>query len=476
MAETPPPERTIQIVLAEGTRPLRILLERRLPEGGRVLITVKSGLEAQELPHGRGFDQRSLDFEIPSIGRVELHRRHSAETGAGADLLVVSAHGEPPESRLPAEPEAYDFLTKPLATKALLELAREVDEGRFPPAQDSATARVRRRLGGSPQRRPILVESPAFDRLLQLVDRVAAANATVLIQGETGSGKGMIARLLHELSPRAADRFVAINCSAFQDQLLESELFGHEKGAFTGAVAAKEGLFEVANGGTLFLDEVAEMSPAMQAKLLHVLDAGEIRRVGGTRTRHVEPRIIAASNKNLREEVRAGRFREDLLFRLNVVTLAVPPLRERRQEIPQLVEGFLERLRGQGLEAKTISPEAMALLADYAWPGNVRELANTIEGLLLLTPGDRILPRDLPPSLRPGPQRPLAEGSTLENPVASPELPPVPLSEVERQHVTRALRYTEGKKAPAARFLGIDVKTLNSKIRGYGIEVEPDEP
>jgi len=287
---------------------------------------------------------------------------------------------------------------------------------------------------------------------------VAASNAPVLISGETGTGKGLIARAIHQSSPRAEHPFLVINCSAFQDQLLESELFGHEKGAFTGAVSAKAGLFEVADGGTLFLDEVAEMSPAMQAKLLQVLDTGELRRVGGTRLWQVDTRIFAATNRDLEKEVRGGHFREDLFFRLNVVSLLVPPLRERREDIPRLVEHFLVRYQLPGQPKLTIAPAALALLVGYAWPGNVRELANTVERLVLLAPGPVITPEDLPANIRPSAEPPPRQEDT-----------PLPLTEVERLSIMRALKYTQGKKAPAARLLGIDVKTLTHKIRIYNI-------
>lgn len=458
--------RSIQVVLAEGDHPIRILLERAVPESGRLLVAVKSGTEAQETLRERSYDQTVLDLEIPELGRVELLRRH--DEGAGdSEILMVSAQS-PPQSVVEAlEPEAYDFLTKPLSSTNLAELVREAESGT---TKGSATARLGLKLKKHQLGTPILGHSPAMERLLQLVERVACSTATVLIHGETGSGKGMISRLIHELSPRSDDRFVAINCSAFQDHLLESELFGHEKGAFTGAVVAKQGLFEVADKGTLFLDEVAEMTPAMQAKLLQVLDSGELRRVGGTKLRTVETRIIAASNKDLKEEVKAKRFREDLLFRLNVVTLIVPPLRERVAEIPELIEGFMERFRNQGLPTKSLSAEAMAYLESYAWPGNVRELANTVEGLLLLTQGDTIRTDDLPQNIRPSlPSFDPTAPATASSPGASG--PPVPLTEVERVHVARVLRYTEGKKAPAARILGIDVKTLNKKIENYGIEL-----
>jgi len=268
-----------------------------------------------------------------------------------------------------------------------------------------------------------------------------------------------MAQAIHQQSPRARGPFLVINCSGFQDQLLESELFGHERGAFTGATGLKQGLFEVAGQGTLFLDEVAEMSPAMQAKLLQVLDSREFRRVGGTRVHRADVRIIAATNKDLAQEVQAARFREDLYYRLNVVSLAIPPLRERKEDIPLLIEHFLKQF-GTSYTRKTLSPEALQLLTDYAWSGNVRELGNLVERLVILTPGDLIGPEDLPSAFR------ASQGA--------PPLPPrgpVSLAEMERAHVARILAETGGRKLQAARLLGIDIKTLNKKIKDYRIEL-----
>ncbi len=300
----------------------------------------------------------------------------------------------------------------------------------------------------------IVGQSPAITSLLATVRRIASTHANVLIQGESGTGKGLVTQAIHDASPRAGGPFLVINCSGFQDQLLESELFGHEKGAFTGATAVKQGLFEVAEGGTLLLDEVGEMSPAMQAKLLQVLDTRELRRVGGTRVHRVDVRIIAATNKDLAQEVRAMRFREDLYYRLNVVSLTLPPMRERKEDIPLLVEHFLKRFGATGYPAKRLSPEALQHMVEYAWPGNARELANTIERLLILAPGEVIGPDDLPTNIR-----------VPEGPVHGPSS----LAEMERIHLTRVLAATRGKKMQAARLLGIDVKTLNQKIKRYNI-------
>ncbi|MEM8998532.1 MAG: sigma 54-interacting transcriptional regulator, partial [Acidobacteriota bacterium] len=313
---------------------------------------------------------------------------------------------------------------------------------------------------GAPGQQPILGDSEAMCGVLDVVERVAAGSASVLIGGETGTGKTLVARRIHDLSPRRGQRFVAINCSAFQDQLLESELFGHEKGAFTGALSAKQGLFEVANGGTVFLDEVGDMSSSMQAKLLQVLDDGLMRRVGGQAMKKVDVRVIAATNKNLQLEVKDGNFREDLLFRLRVIHLEMPPLRDRRDDIPKLIEHLLDRYKLPGRPRKVLTPEAIQMLASYDWPGNVRELANTVEGLTLLAPGDEIRAADLPPALRPQTRIELQTADT-----------PLPMQEIERIHIRHTLKHTEGNKAAAARLLGVDIKTLNSKIKKYGIEI-----
>ena len=448
----------IRILLTDRDRPVKIVLERALPEDGPLVVVVRSGAEAGDLISQQRFDVSQVDFELPGIGRVETRRRRDG--GQSSDFVLVNRlpaieddpeeEGEEAAERAVLEALSTDeqFLTKPFLTSQMALLARE--EAR----REGKKRSPRPELDGD----PILGQSPAMREVLELVDRIAAGSASVLIHGETGTGKTMVARRIHQLSPRADQRFVAINCSAFQDQLLESELFGHEKGAFTGAIAAKQGLFEVAHGGSLFLDEIGDMPPAMQAKLLHVLDNGEMRRVGGTKVHKVDVRIIAASNKDLQQEVRAGRFREDLLFRLNVIHFKMPRLADRRTDIPILIEFFLDRFRLASQSRKHLSPEAIQMMMSYSWPGNVRELANMVEGLILLAPGDEIRAEDLPPALRPKVKLNHGDSET-----------PLPMTEVERLHILHTLRYTEGKKAPAARLLGVDIKTLSSKIKAYGI-------
>jgi DNA-binding NtrC family response regulator len=450
------PSRPIQVLVVDDEKPTRILMERELPPSGCAVTAVQNGEEALDLSARRDFDVILLDLKMPGLGGIEVLRRLRS-TGVTAEVVVLTGHPEVESAIEAMKLGAYDYLTKPFKLAEVEAVLQRAAEKRRLQVENAA---LRRMVGQRDDAMVVLGESPAILALIEVIGRVAVSNAPVLISGETGTGKGLVARVIHRSSPRADHPFLTINCSAFQDQLLESELFGHEKGAFTGAVGAKAGLFEVADGGTLFLDEVAEMSPAMQAKLLQVLDTGELRRVGGTRFKRVDTRIFAATNTDLPQEVRGGRFREDLFFRLNVVSLTVPPLRERQEDIPRLVEHFLERFRLPGQPKKSVSSEALQRLTGYAWPGNVRELANTIERLALLAPGPVLLPDDLPANIRPAVAMSAREGEA-----------PLSLAEVERLSIIRALRYTEGKKAPAARILGIDVKTLTHKIRIYGIHV-----
>ncbi|MFQ5847395.1 MAG: sigma-54-dependent transcriptional regulator [Candidatus Methylomirabilales bacterium] len=449
-------KRPVQVLVVDDEKPTRILMERELPQSGCAVVTAENGEEALAVLTRQDFDVVLLDLKMPGLGGMETLRRLRG-TGVTAEVVVLTGHPEVESAIEAMKLGAYDYLTKPFKLSEVEAVLRRAAEKRQ--LQEENTA-LRRMVGQRGDDAVILGESEGMRSLLAMVGRVAASNAPILISGETGTGKGLIARALHQASPRADRPFLVINCSAFQDQLLESELFGHEKGAFTGAVSAKAGLFEVADGGTVFLDEVAEMSPAMQTKLLQVLDTGELRRVGGTRLRRIDTRIFAATNKDLDQQVRAGHFREDLFFRLNVVNLAVPPLRDRSEDIPCLLEHFLDQFRLPGRERKSFSPEAVDVLSGYAWPGNVRELANTVERLVLLAPGTVIQPDDLPRNIRPSVELQPQEGDA-----------PLSLAEVERLSIIRTLRYTQGKKAPAARLLGIDVKTLTHKIRAYNIPI-----
>jgi DNA-binding NtrC family response regulator len=319
------------------------------------------------------------------------------------------------------------------------------------------------RLTFESPRYQIIGSSPAMQKVVQLIEKVAPADATVLVRGESGTGKELVARALHHNSPRRGRPLVTVNCAALQENLLESELFGHEKGAFTGAVQAKTGLIEVAEGGTLFIDEVAEMAPALQAKLLRVLEDGCYRRVGGTKECHADVRVIAATNKPLDEEQRAGRFRDDLFYRLNVVSIDLPPLRERREDIPALVEHFLTTRQLRKACCK-VDPEAMQALLAYDWPGNIRELANVLERARILAEGNLLTLDDLPEALQTAP--PLTE-------VSGPDS--LNLHEMERRNAQAALQRANGNKVQAAKLLGITRRALYRLIEKYRLEGKQGE-
>jgi DNA-binding NtrC family response regulator len=444
----------MRVLVVDDEEPFRILMESELGRMGHSVQCVQSGEEALSALAARDFEVVLLDLKMPGMGGMEALKRMK-EAGLSAEVIVLTGHPDIDDAIQAMKLGAYDYLTKPARLSEVEEVLKRAAEKKRLQKENIALRRMVAQIEGPPL---ILGGSPAIRSLLQTIERIAPTDANVLIQGETGTGKGLVARAIHQGSRRSAQPFLAVNCSAFPEQLLESELFGHEKGAFTGAVSAKPGLFEVADGGTLFLDEVGEMSPAMQAKLLQVLDAGELRRVGSTRTLKVNVRILASTNKDPAQEVQAGRFREDLHYRLNVITMTLPRLRERKDDIPLLIDHFLHQFRLPGQKTKGVSDKVLALLVDYPWPGNVRELANTIERLVILSPGPVIGPDDLPPNIRT-PHQSLGKEAPSH----------LSLSEIERLHILKVLERTQGKKAEAARLLGIHLKTLNRKLKAYRI-------
>lgn len=305
----------------------------------------------------------------------------------------------------------------------------------------------------------VIYKSEAMHQLMHMVSRVAPSSATVLILGESGTGKELIAHQIHEKSNRANKPFVAINCGALRETLLESELFGHEKGAFTGAYSKKLGLAEVAHGGTLFLDEIGEMSPGIQAKLLRFLQEGEIYRVGGKEPIRVDIRLISATNRELEKEVIKGNFREDLFYRINTITLSTPPLRRRKDDIPVLIDHFLKKGPHQFLNrGQSVDDEAMHVLMKYDWPGNIRELQNVCERLQILADGEVVTVNDLPDTIKSPDQKVLIDDYD----------PTMPLHELEKRYILKALSYFEGNKTQAANALGITIKTLYNKLHEYG--------
>ncbi len=414
-----------------------------------------SGEAALAALEARGADAVVTDWKMPQMDGLELLRRLQARQ-PGLPVVLLTAYASVSSAVAAMREGAFDYITKPFDNDELrtvigraLELTRLARENRW----------LRQEVETRYAADQVIAESPRSRELLTLVRRVAPSRATVLIQGESGTGKELVARLLHYWSERVGRPFVAVNCKAFAEGVLESELFGHEKGAFTGAAAARAGCFERASGGTLFLDEIGEIGDDFQAKLLRVLQEGEVLRVGGTEARRVDVRVVAATNRVLREETAAGRFREDLFFRLNVIPIQLAPLRERREDILPLAHHFLHRHAEQPGRRLGFSSEAEAALVAHPWRGNVRELENAIERGVVLARGDTITPEDLLLDESPSPaSHPEAEGTlqaTLDHATAA--------------RIRSALDAARGQRTEAARALGIDRTTLYRLMKRYGL-------
>jgi DNA-binding NtrC family response regulator len=414
-----------------------------------------SGEEALARTAQARFDVALLDLHLPGISGIDLLaalKERLPETEA----ILLTAHSSVETAVQAMKGGAYDYLTKPFR---LADLEVHVQKA-YEKAQLARRERqwVQQVAYESPRHR-LVGSSPAMLRVVGLIERVAPADATVLVRGASGTGKELVARALHANSPRAERPLVTINCAALTEGLLESELFGHERGAFTGAVSAKPGLVEVAEGGTLFIDEIGEMAPGLQAKLLRVLEDGHFRRVGGTQEVCADVRVVAATNRDLAEGLKSGRFREDLYYRLNVVAIELPLLRERREDVPLLVEHFLTTRQIGPLRSR-IDPEALRALVSYDWPGNVRELANVLERAQILAEDHLITPDDLPEALSAARPRGGEAGGG----------DPRHLREVERQHVRAVLQQEKGNKVHAARALGISRRSLYRLIEKHGLE------
>ncbi len=440
---------TILVVDDEASN--RLSMERILQRAGYQVVSAASGTEGLAILRKEDVSLLLTDLKMPGMSGLELLKA-ARKLVPDVEVIVLTAYGTVETAVEAMKEGAYDFISKPLKRIELLSAVRNALEKQ---ALSSENRRLREQLeahGG----RGIIGTSPAMRKVLELVTQVAPSSASVLIEGASGTGKELVAQAIHDLSPRRSRRFVKLNLAALPETLVESELFGYEPGAFTGAVGRREGRFELAAGGSLFLDEVGELSPALQVKLLRVLQEGEFERLGGTKTISVDVRIVAATNKNLKEEVEAKRFREDLYYRLNVINIRLPPLKNRQEDIPLLVNHFL-RVYAKKNERpfKAMSREAMALLMRHDWPGNVRELENTIERAVVLSRHDEIRPEDLPANLQGGRGAP---GRELSFPIGTP------IREVELAMIRETLRYTDGDKNLAAHLLGINPRTIYRKL------------
>ncbi len=441
------------LLIADDDPGLRESLERTLTREGYRVILASDGRGALERLQGGGIDLVVTDLKMPGLTGIEVLRAAKA-IAPDVDVILLTAFGTGEEAVKAMKDGAYDFLTKPFRREQLLKLISKALERRDLIEQNRA---LQQRLDDLLQQGAVIGSSPAFRRTMALVEQVADSSATVLIQGESGTGKELVARTIHARSARSRGPLVAVNCAALPETLLESELFGYEKGAFTGAAGRKEGRFELANGGTLFLDEVSDLSVVTQPKILRVLQEGEFERLGGTKTFRVDVRIVAATNQDLAQMVREKRFREDLYYRLNVITLTVPPLRERREDVRVLAQHFLRVYAAKNnRRLEGFTDEAIRRLEAYAWPGNVRELENVIERGVVLAQGALMDVTDLPPEIAGS--TPLPEG------VLSIRLG-TPLAEVEARLLEETLRATKGNKTLTAKLLGIDPTTVLRKLK-----------
>ncbi len=443
----PIPER-LGVLVVEDDPAFGSVLEEELRSRGHEVTRAASLAEARERLRKGGLDVAILDLQLPDGSGLEVLRELSAES-LPVEALVLTGNAEVPTAIEAMRLGAYDYLSKPPRIEELhVLLAKAAEKARLRRENVALRTRLRRHepMHG------FVTADPRTRQILATLERAAAAALPVLVEGETGTGKELLARALHEHSPRSGFAFVPINCAALPENLIESELFGHERGAFTGAVDRKAGLFEIASRGTLFLDEIGELSLPLQSRLLRALETQEFFRVGGTRPVRVDVRVVSATNRDLRAEVEAGRFRGDLFYRLNGISVRVPPLRERRGDIAVLAQLFLQRLKSQW----TLGPGAVELLTAYGWPGNVRELEMVIGRAAILGAGPAIQADDLPLDVRPR---------------AAPRVLKADLSlaEMEREYIQAVLEKNRGHRGRTAQALGIDPKTLYNKLHDWGV-------
>ena len=454
-------QEALEVLIVDDDAAHRVMLKKLIGGWGYRVFEADDGSAAIEEASRRSFDLILMDIRMVNVSGIEALERIKM-INPSVPVIIMTAYASVETAVSALKKGAYDYLTKPLDFDELqIKIARATEHNQ----QKKEIEYLKERLGEKFDRQNIIGQSAAMAGLLEMVEQVAPTQATVLITGESGTGKEIIANAVHQNSTRRLAPFVKINCAALTETLLESELFGHEKGSFTGADRKREGKFVQADAGSIFLDEVSEMSSGMQVKLLRVLQERELTRVGGSEVIKVDVRVIAATNKDLKEEIRQGRFREDLFYRLNVVALTVPPLRERREDIALMAQHFLKIFTERN--AKFIAgftPRALGRMTAYAWPGNVRELMNTVERAVILSRSDMIdegglifpmqdlaAPQDNLPCVTP----------------ASTGLAGLPLEEVERRSILEMLQATGGNKSEAARRLGITRKTLRKKLEKY---------
>ncbi len=446
----------LKILVVDDDEAIRISLEKLFAKTNHLAVIVENGAQALEKVKSRQFDLAFIDLKLPGMSGIDLLKQIRA-ISPRIDIVIITGYGTVETAVEAMKYGAYDYIQKPFSLETIRQVLDKIIQKRAI-LQGASTPRLKFDRDG--QVETIIGESPRMLEVYELVQKVAPTDSTVLITGETGTGKELIARAIHFNSLRKNKPFLTMDCSSLVETLFESELFGHVKGSFTGAIATKHGSFELANGGTFFFDEIGNISLNIQAKILRAIQEREIRRVGSTETIKVDVRVIAATNKDLRQAVEHGTFREDLFYRISVIPIHLPPLRERKEDIIPLANYFLEKYNQRRLKAlRGFSASVKDIFIRYHWPGNVRELENIVERAVVIEDGDEVSVTSLPSHLwLDGDQKSMvsAKVKTLE--------------ELEREHIIHALKATDGNRSKTARLLGIDRKTLYDKIKRYEID------
>ena len=448
----------INILVVDDERIMQDSCSRILKKEGYKVIVADCGEGAIEEFDRKSFDLVLLDLKMPGMKGIETLSRLK-ELDPGVTILIMTGYPSIETAVKAIKLGAYDYITKPFTPDVLRIAINRALERKILVSENQ---QLRQQLKAKNEADIIIGQSKAMRNIYELVRRTAPTDSTVLVTGESGTGKELVARAIHDYSLREEREFVTVDCSALVETLLESELFGHVKGSFTGAIQAKYGSFELANGGTFFFDEIGNLSLDIQAKLLRVIQEKEVKPVGGERTIKVDVRIIAATNQDIKQAIAQKTFRDDLYYRLNVVPIHIPPLRERKEDIPLLVTHFLKEYnKKREVPIARVEPETLKLLTDYDWPGNVRELKNAIERALILEDGDTLLPRCFPWFVGQKQIKTFTENDRVYS-----------LEELEKQHIKRVLSETNGHRGQTANLLGIDRKTLYQKIKKYGLYIK----
>ena len=443
----------LRVLFVDDEAAIRDVMRIELPRMGHETAICENGQAAVAAIEKNTFDVAIVDLRMPGISGWDVVS-HLRTVSPETEIIISTGHGNMEDAIQALRRGVYDFLTKPTKLAVIASVLQRVADKRALKHKTIALESRLKAVEGSPD---IVGVTPSMERVRKLIERIAPTDSNVLILGETGTGKELVARRIHQLSRRAQMPFVAVNCGALPENLVESELFGHRKGAFTGADTPRKGLIEVANGGTLFLDELGELDKGMQVKLLRVLESGEVRRVGENEAFHVDLRVVCATNRRLQELVEQGQFREDLFFRVNTFEVHLPPLRERRDDIPDLARTLIARhLRRPEVPAGMLTNEVIAVLQQHDWSGNVRELANALEHAVILSDGHALSVDDLPSSLTRKPRRLRMHGEETERPKT--------LREIEMDVILKTLEKNSGDKPRTALELGIALKTLYNKL------------